>query len=141
MATTSITVSDEATRRALLGAVWEHAALEVNEELYNPFQAEAEAALERTGPSQIPWFSEVGDQVALLRATFDAAELLQTAQIGDVIEIALSLSALAKGLSQSSGRIVEDEVFWSASPDVRERRVATFDRRSGFSEFSTEAVA
>ena len=122
-----ITITNEGTRRALLSAVWTHAGHAIPENLYDSFHFEAHASLERTGASELAWFSEVGREVALLRTTFDAADKLQTTQLGDEIEIALTPANLADGLSSCAAGIAEDETFWVASTAERERALATFD--------------
>jgi hypothetical protein len=137
-----IRITDEATRRALLAAVWTHAARTVSETIYDMLHFEAHASLQRTGPSQVAYFTEVGDDVALLHATFHAAEKLQTVQLGEEIEIALTPADLADGLSSCAAHIAEDEAFWRASQDERDRALATFDEAQRLlREMQPEAVA
>jgi len=123
-----VTITDEGTRRALLFAVWERAASEIGEAFYDALHIEArETLVEQTGPSQIPWFRSVADEVELLRSTFDAAGALQTAALGDEITIDMPAAAMTNGLSGCVASLAENESFWLLPRDERERALDTFD--------------
>lgn len=129
---TTITIADEGTRRAMMYAVWDHAANNIGETFYDALHFEASSALERTGPVANPWFNDVADEVLLLRSTIDAAERLQTAAVGDTVTVDICrLQHWRLGLRDCLERIAGDEGldegFWAAAPDERDRALATFD--------------
>lgn len=125
--TVTITIRDEGTRRAIMYAVWDHAANNIGETFYDVLHFEAIAAFESTGPVPVPSFSEVSDEVLLLRSTLDAAERLQTAAVGSPITFDMPATAVAESLENCLARISEDEDFWKATRDARDRALATFD--------------
>ncbi|MGI8864979.1 MAG: hypothetical protein ACR2JH_11395 [Solirubrobacteraceae bacterium] len=139
---TTVTINDEGTRRSVLFAIWEHAAAEIGEDFYDALHLEARASCERAGPSQIPWFHLVSGEMALMQSTAAAAAAVQTAGVGQTVDIDVPEAALAHGLSACSAQIAEDEGFWLKEGDERDRDLATFDAAQALiRDLDREAVA
>jgi hypothetical protein len=121
-----ITIHDEASRRAVLYAIWSRAARGIGErDFYDQLCEEAESAINpcNDAPSVL-----ITNGVTLLTATLLDVEGVRAAPVGTRVQLSMSSEALRDVLDRCIARIEEIENdFWRAPPESRNVFVATHD--------------
>jgi hypothetical protein len=120
-----ITIHDDACRAAVLFAVWHHAWLENEEELYNRLDVEAHAVLD--GADTRENYAVLVEQAALLIDTFADAQRVRTATVGDTVGVTASVDGFRGALERCAERIAEDEAVWKGSEAARAHLLSVHD--------------
>jgi hypothetical protein len=127
--TTTATVIDDASREALVFALWNHASRETDGAVYDKFEqlGDESIRLPSLQPEQRSQAArEAIEVLATLRAIEAAVDAVRAAEPGESITVALSAAAVAKGL-RSCCAAIEMEPLYELPPDERDRLVGLRD--------------